>query len=48
MWKDNPQNGRKQEQMKQLPKDKFAKYTSNSYNSMPEKQKTQSKNGKKT
>ena len=34
--------------MKQLTKDKFPKYTSNSYNSMPEKQATQSKSGKKT
>ena len=34
--------------MKQLTKDLFPKYTSGSYNSMPEKQTTQSKNGKKT
>ena len=32
--------------MKQLTKDSFPKYTSSSYNSMPEKQTTQSKSGK--
>ena len=33
---------------KQLTKDLFPKYTSSSYNSIPEKQTTQSKSGKKT
>ena len=33
--------------MKQLTKDSFPKYTSSSYKSMPEKQTTQSKSGKK-
>ena len=33
--------------MKQLTKDQFPKYTSSSYNSIPEKQTTQSKSGKK-
>ena len=33
--------------MKQLTKDEFPKYTSSSYNSIPEKQTAQSKSGKK-
>ena len=46
--KRQPSEWEKIKQMKQLAKDSFPKYTSISYNSMLEKQITQSKSGGKT
>ena len=46
--KRQPSEWEKIIEMKKLTKDYFPKYASSSYNSMPEKQKTQSKSGKKT
>ena len=46
--KRQPQNGGKYLQMKQLTKDYSPKYTSSSCSSIPKKQTTQPKNGRKT
>ena len=46
--KDNPKNGRKYLQMKQLTKDSSPKFISSSCSSISKKQTTQSKNGQKT
>ena len=46
--KDNPQNGGKYLQRKQLIKDESPKYTSSSCSSISKKQTTQSKNEQKT
>jgi len=48
MDNNNPQNGRKYLQMKQLTKDKCPKYTNSSCSSISKNQKPQSKNGWKT